>query len=130
MNLNTEALAIISVALLIWVAIVHFSMAFGVRRGKLVWGGYVRVLPPPLRQRSLAYAILLLLSAWILAAFGGVIDIAPVRGDWLRSAGWTVTVFLGFAAIYSIWKGSTWERRFFGPILLFGAALAGWLTFL
>ena len=104
-------------------------MAFGVRHGELVWTGDLRVLPPDLRRRSLGYAILLVLSAWLLAAFGGLIDIAPVRSDWLRSAGWSVMVFLGVAGLYSLWKGSTWERRMFGPFLLFGGGFAAWLTF-
>ena len=37
--------------------------------------------------------------------------------------------FLAVAAIYSLFKGSLWERVFFLPITLFGALLAGWLTF-
>ena len=127
---DTESLALIASALLIWVAIVHLVMVFGTRRGELVWSGmYPRLLPPQFRWRSLFYAVFLVFSAWVLAAFGGVVDIAPVPDDWLRSAGWVVTVFLGIAGIYSVAKGTRWERLLFGPITLFGAILAGWLTF-
>lgn len=128
--MNTESLALLSAGLLTWVAIVHLVMAFGTRRGELVWSGvYPRLLTPPFRWRSLFYAIFLLLSAWILLAFSGVVTVAPVPDDWIRSGGWVVTVFLAVAATYSIIKGSKWERLLFGPITLFGALLAGWLTF-
>jgi hypothetical protein len=127
---DTEPLSLFAAGLLFWVAIVHLVMAFGVRRGELVWSGrYPRLLTPPFRWRSLFYAVFLLFAAWVLAAFGGVIDMAPVPDDWIRSAGWVVTVFLGIAALYSLFRGSKWERLLFGPITLFGAILAGFLTF-
>ena len=128
--MDTESLALLSAGLLVWIAIVHLVMAFGVRRGELVWSGqYPRLLTPPFRWRSLVYAVALLFSAWVLLAFGGVVDLSPVPEGWLRSAGWVVTVFLGIGALYSIWKGSKWERILFGPMMLFGSVLAGWLTF-
>lgn len=128
--MTTEALSRLAAGLLTWVAIVHLVMAFGTRRGELVWSGlYPRLLTPPFRWRSLFYAIFLLFSGWLLVAFSGVLSVAPVPDDWLRSAGWVVTVFLTIAAIYSIFKGTKWERLLFGPITLFGALLSGWLTF-
>jgi hypothetical protein len=127
---SVSDLSLIAAGLFIWVAIVHLLMAAGVRRGELVWSGrYPRRLTPELRWRSLFYALLLLASAWVVAAFGGAIDFAPVPRGWLRSAGWSVTAFLAVAVIYSLFRGSRWERMLFLPITLFGALLAGWLTF-
>jgi hypothetical protein len=40
-----------------------------------------------------------------------------------------VRAFLAVEVVYSLFKGSRWERVFFLPITLFGALLAGWLTF-
>ncbi len=123
-------LALIASSLLFWVALVHLPMAFGVRRGELVWGGrFSRRLPAYLRRRSLGYGILLLLSAWVLGAMGGVIDLAPVPDHWLRSAGWVVTVSVGLAALLSFVRGSWWERYLMGPMTLFAAVVAGWMTF-
>ncbi len=128
--MDTENLSLLAAGLLVWVAIVHLVMAFGVRRGELVWSGrYPRLLTPPFRWRSVFYAVFLSFSAWVLVAFAGVVDIAPVPANWIRSAGWVVSVFLAIAAVYSIFRGSKWERLAFGPITLFGSILAGWLTF-
>lgn len=128
--MSVPALSLLAAGLFFWVAVVHLLMAAGVRRGELVWSGrYPRRLTPELRWRSLLYALLLLASAWVMATFGGAIDFAPVPQRWLRSAGWSVTAFLAVAALYSLLKGSRWERVFFLPITLFGALLAGWLTF-
>jgi hypothetical protein len=128
--MRLPAVSLLAAGLFVWVAIVHLVMAAGVRRGELVWSGrYPRRLVPSLRWRSLGYAILLVLSAWVVAAFGRAIDFAPVPERWLRSAGWVVTSFLSVAVVYSVFWGSRWERWFFLPITLFGAILAGWLTF-
>ena len=128
--MSFPAVSLLAAGLFVWVAIVHLVMAAGVRRGELVWSGrYPRRLDRPLRWRSFGYAIGLLLSAWIVAAFGRAIDFAPVPERWLRSAGWVVTAFLSMAAVYSLGWGSRWERMFFLPITLLGAVLAGWLTF-
>lgn len=128
--MDTEILTLASAALLVWVALVHLVMAFGVRMGELVWGGrYPRLLPPQLRRRSLGYAILLLVSAWVLAALGGVVDFWPVSERWQRSVAWVVAAFLALAGIASLLRGSRWERMLFAPITLLGAALAGWFTF-
>jgi hypothetical protein len=78
---------------------------------------------------SLFYAFSLLISAWVIIAFGGAVDLAPVPDLWLRSAGWVVLVYLGVAAAYSILRGSRWERLLFAPIIGLGALLAGYLTF-
>ncbi len=128
--LDITSISMITAALLTWVAIVHLVLAFGVRRGELVWSGrYPRLLTPEYRRRSLGYGLFALISAWILAAYGGVIDLAPVPHAWMRSAGWVVTVFLGIAALHSLLRGSRWERLLLGPMALLGSLLAGWLTF-
>ena len=128
--MNAEALTLLAAGLLVWVALVYLIVSFGVRRGELVWGGrHPRLLPSGLRIRSFFYAVALLLCAWVLLAAGEFVSVAPFPDEWQRSVGWVVTVFLGFAAIFSFWSGSRWERWFFGPILVFSAVLTGWLTF-
>jgi len=128
--MGTEAYSLLAAGLLAWVALVHLVLATGVRRGELVWAGhYPRLLAPPLRRMSIYYAVAVLLSAWVIAAFGGAVDLSPVPHLWMRSAGWVVTVFLGMAALLSFLRGSRWERFLFGPITLFGAVLAGLMTF-
>lgn len=128
--IDVEGVSLLAAALLTWVALVHLVVAMGVRRGELVWSGrYPRLLIPSLRRRSFGYAVLLLLSAWVVAAYGGALDVAPVPEAWMMSAGWAVMALLSFAAIYAIVRGSIWERVLFLPITLYGAILAGWLTF-
>lgn len=128
--LDLASISMITASLLVWVALVHFVLAFGVRRGELVWSGrYPRLLTPEYRRRSLGYALFVLLSAWVLASFGGAVELSPIPAQWLRSAGWVITVFLGIAAIYSFLKGTRWERLLLGPMALLGSLLAGWLTF-
>ena len=128
--MTTEASSLVAAALLAWVALVYLLMASGVRRGELVWAGrYPRRLPPTLRRASLFYAVSLLLSGWVIIAYTGVVNLAPVPEIWLRSAGWVVTVYLGVASGYSLLRGSKWERLLFAPITVLGALLAGYLTF-
>lgn len=123
-------LSLSAAALIAGVALVYFLVAFGVRRGELVWSGrYPRMLPPHLRRRSLGYAVLLVLAGWVVAAYGGAIDLSPVREEWMRSAGFVATVILAISAVHHLFKGSRWERLLFLPIVVFGALLAGWLTF-
>lgn len=78
---------------------------------------------------SLFYGFSLLLSAWVITSYGGVVDLAPVPDLWLRSASWIVMVFLVVASGYSLLRGSKWERLLFAPIIGLGALLAGYLTF-
>ncbi|MCI0425397.1 MAG: hypothetical protein L0Z47_06030 [Actinobacteria bacterium] len=128
--MDVEILATMSGALLVWVATVHLVLALGVRRGELVWSGrYPRLLPRPLRWRSLGYAAALIGSAWLLAGLAGVLDTGPLADRWARSTGFVLTVFLGLAGLASLLKGSRWERLFFAPFTLFGAGLSCWLTF-
>ncbi|HEX9762152.1 MAG TPA: hypothetical protein VGA97_03535 [Acidimicrobiia bacterium] len=130
MKVDVEWLSLLAAGLFVWMALVHLLMAGGLRMGELVWSGrYPRRLHPSYRRRSLGYAILLLLSAWVVAAFGGTVDVSPVPAAWSRSAGWVVTAFLSIAAIYNLFQGTRWERFIFLPITVFGASLAGWLTF-
>ncbi len=117
-------------ALLVWVALIYLLMAFGLRRGELVWSGrYPRMLSPELRRRSLAYGVLLVFSALTLWVQGGLISPSPIPDGWIRPAGWIATSVLAVGAVYSIVKGSRWERLLFLPITLAGAMLAGWFTF-
>lgn len=117
-------------ALLSWVALVHFVVAFGVRLGELVWAGrQPRLLDPGLRARSLGYGVLLLVSGWVLALATGVIPSSPIPDRWMRSATFSVAAFLGVAFLFSLFRGSRWERMLFAPILFLGAAMAAWLTF-
>lgn len=128
--MNVEWLTLLAAGLLVWIAMVHLLMAGGLRLGELVWSGrYPRRLHPSYRRRSLGYAVLLLLSAWVVAAFGGAVGFSPVPEYWSMSAGWVVTAFLAIATIYNLFKGTRWERFIFLPITVFGASLAGWLTF-
>jgi len=130
MKVDVEWFSLLAAGLFVWMALVHLLMAGGLRMGELVWSGrYPRLLHPSYRRRSLGYAILLLLSAWVVAAFGGAVEISPVPTAWSRSAGWVVTAFLSIAAIYNLFHGTRWERFIFLPITVFGASLAGWLTF-
>lgn len=130
MPVDTELLSILAAGLLVWVAIVHLVIAFGVRHGHLVWSGqHPRLLTPPFRWRSVVYAVFLLYAAWFFADFGEVIDLSPVPEGWDRSTSWVLPGLLAIAAVYSIWRGSKWERILFGPMLAFGAVLAGWITF-
>lgn len=128
MPLETAALA--TAALLSWVALVHVLLASGVRLGELVWSGkQPRLLDPELRLRSLLFALLLLTSAWVLTMATGVLT-SVIPGRWMQSATFAVTAFLSVGLLYSLFRGSTWERMLFAPIMAMGALLAGWLTFL
>ncbi len=128
--METEELAVLAAGLLLWVAIVHLVMAFGARQGHLVWSGqYPRLLTPPFRWRSLVYGVFLLFAAWFFAAFGELIELSPVPESWERSVAWILTATLALASLFSIFRGSKWERRLFGPILAFAATTAGILTF-
>jgi hypothetical protein len=128
--MTVEWLALIAAALFAWMALVHLLMAFGVRRGELVWSGrYPRRLPPHLRRRSLGYAVFLLLAGWVVAAYAGAVDPAPLPDTWMRSATFVAGSFLAFGALHSLVQGSRWERFLFLPITLYGAILAGWFLF-
>jgi hypothetical protein len=127
MSLQTAAMT--TAALLVWVALVHVVVAFGARVGELVWAGrQPRLLDPSLRRRSFAYAVLLVSSALVIAFATGLLD-SPIPERWMQSATFAVTAFLGIACLFSLFKGSRWERMFFAPITLLGALLAGWLAF-
>lgn len=128
--IDVEGAALLASALLVWVALVHFTLAAGVRLGELVWSGQQpRLLDPSLRLRSFIYAILLVISAFVLAFSVGVVE-SPIDERWIESATLLVTIFLAVACVYSIFNGTRWERFFFAPITLLGALVAGWLTFL
>lgn len=128
--LTQDMAIIITTALLGWVALVHFVVAFGVRLGELVWAGrQPRLLDPALRARSFGYGVLLLGSSWILAIATDVISSSLIPDRWMRSATFSVAAFLAVAFLFSVFRGSTWERMLFAPILLLAAAIATWLTF-
>ena len=126
MSIETAALAI--GILLAWIAVVHFALAVGIRRGELVWSGkQPRLLAPDLRLRSAVFAVLLLVSGWVLAEANGLVSLIPEL--YLEAAEIAVAVFLGLDSIYALIWGTRWERGLFAPILLVGAILAGWLAF-
>ncbi|HEX9847318.1 MAG TPA: hypothetical protein VGB33_02745 [Acidimicrobiia bacterium] len=128
--IDIEASALISGALLLWVALVQVVMAAGSRSGDLVWSGHQpRRLDPVLRVRSLLYAVMVVASVVILAGETGLIDILTIPDRWSMSATFVVTAFLGVITIHHIGWGSRWERLLFAPITFLGALLAGWLTF-
>lgn len=128
--LELEQLTLIACALLVWVAVVYVVLAFGVRSGELAWGGrYPRLLPGAHRWGSAFYALGLVLSAVILAEFAGQIDLVDLADGIMKATGWVVMVFLGVTALFSLFKGSRWERMLFAPIGIIGALLAGWYTF-
>lgn len=125
-----DQLALVATGLLVWVAIVHSVLAFGVRRGELAWGGrYPRLLPTPHRWGSALYALGLVLSAVMLAELAGLVDLVAVSSGVMKASGWVVTVFLGVTAMFNLFKGSRWERMLFAPIGIIGAVLVGWFTF-
>jgi len=129
--MSAESAALIIAALLGWVALVHFVVAAGVRLGELVWSGQQpRLLDPELRVRSFVYGVLLIGSGLVLAEATGLLGTSVIPENWMQSATFSVAAFLGVAFLYSVTKGSTWERMLFAPILLLGALFAGWLAFL
>ena len=125
---DTDVVVRVVAGLVAVVALIHLSLAFGLRRGELVWGGYhPRRLPPDLRRRSLWYGLLLLISSWLVLGLGGLVDLDLIPPAWHRSVGWVVMALLGLMGLYTIRKGPAWERFGFGPIVVVAAALAGWL---
>jgi hypothetical protein len=128
-QLGVDNLALATAALLGWVALVHLTLALGVRRGELVWSGQQpRLLGPELRLRSAIWAALLIASCWVLAEAAGLPTPGAIPDQYLQSAAFAVTAFLGVYSIYLVFRGSRWERMLFAPITLAGAVLAGWLT--
>lgn len=130
MSLSLETVVIVTAALLAWVALVHIVVASGVRVGELVWAGrQPRLLDPALRLRSLAYAIALIVSGLVIAVATEVISWSPITDRWMRPATFCVAAFLGTAFLFSVFRGSRWERLLFAPIVALGCGIATWLTF-
>lgn len=128
--IDIEQLSVVVAGLLILMAVVHFLLAFGLRRGDLVWAGrHSRRLPPDLRRRSLGFGVLLLVSSWLLAELAGFKGLNTIPEKWYQSVGFVITVFFAVTGLYAISRGGRWERRLFGPVLLSAAILAGLLTF-
>lgn len=129
-TLPLQTVVLVTAALLGWVALVHLVVASGVRAGELVWAGrQPRLLAPALRVRSFAYALALLVSGWIIAIGTGVITWSPISDRWMPSATFCVASFLATAFLFSVFRGSTWERLLFAPIVALGCGIATWLTF-
>jgi hypothetical protein len=129
-DLSATSAAIIGAMLLGWVALVYLVMAFGVRNGELVWSGrHIGRLPAEQRWWSLFYGLGLIASGYVLLESTGAIDVALIPDRWLGSADFAVMCFLGFATLFGLLGGSTWERMLFVPITLLGAGMAAWLTF-
>jgi hypothetical protein len=128
--MTNELMALAAAPLLCWVALVHLTLAAGVRRGELVWSGkQPRLLDPELRVRSAVSAILLVASAWVLVEATALVSIDLIPDQYTLSATFAVAAFLVVYFIYVVFKGSRWERFLFAPIVLAGAGLAGWLAF-
>jgi len=122
-------MGLMAASLLCWVAVVHMTMAVGVRRGELVWSGrQPRLLDPELRTRSALSALLLVASGWVLVEATGLVPASTIPDAYMQSATFAVTAFLGAYFLYLLFRGSLWERVLFAPIVLGGALLAGWLT--
>ena len=129
-RIDIDQLAVVAAGLLIAVAAVHLVMAFGLRRGFLVWGGYYPGrLPPELRRRSLGFGVLLLLASWVLAELAELERLDTFPDRWDQSVGFVLAAFLGVTGLYTVARDSGWERYLFGPILVFAATLAGLLAF-
>jgi hypothetical protein len=127
---SNASLALAVASPLCWVALVHLTLAAGVRRGELVWSGrQPRLLNPELRIRSAVSAILLVASALVLVEAEGLVAVDLIPEQYMLSATFAVAAFLGIYFIYVVFNGSRWERFLFAPITLAGAGLAGWLTF-
>lgn len=126
---DLELVAQVLAGLVAVVGALHLSLAFGLRRGELVWRGtYPRRLSPELRRRSLGYGVFLLVAAWVLLGLAGVVGLAPVPEGWHVSLGWVVSALLALMGLLTIKAGPAWERFLFGPIVVAAALLAGWLT--
>ena len=96
-----------------------------------MWGSYhPRRLPTQLRQRSLGFGILLLISALLLLEAVSFEGIGAISDRWDQPIGFVLTSFLGVAGLYVIFRNNAWERFMFGPILLLAAIAAGLLTFI
>lgn len=129
-GMSAESMGLVAASLLCWVAVVHLTMAVGVRRGELVWSGrQPRLLDPELRARSALSALLLVASGWVLVEATGLVPGRTIPNAFMQSATFAVTGFLGVYFLYLLFRGSLWERVLFAPIILAGALLAGWLTF-
>lgn len=128
--MSNQSLALATASLLCWVALVHVTLAAGVRRGELVWSGkQPRLLDPGLRVRSAVSALLLVASAWVLSEATGTFTTDLLPDQYMLSATFSVTAFLGIYFMYVVFNGSRWERWLFAPIVLAGAGFAGWLMF-
>ena len=124
-----QDIAMVTSALLGWVALVYLVMAAGSRSGELVWAGrQVRRLDPSLRFQALLYAVAILGSGVILVSVSGLLWESLIPDAWQISATFVASAFLILAAIGSLIWGSRWERMLFTPILTLGALVAGWMT--
>lgn len=121
-----HSVALALAAVLVVIAIVYLLMALGVRRGDMVWSGrHPRRLPPEFRQRSLLYAILLVVSAALLLPITGVTDGSIIPDQWIPAVAFVLTTFFGISGLISLTSGSTWERVLFAPVLIGAAILSG-----
>lgn len=128
-DISAQDAALISAALLGWVALIYLLMAAGLRRGELVWSGQQpRLLDPGLRVRSFLFGLGVAGSGLILVWSTGLLE-SPIPQQWEMSATFVAMSFLGVGFLYAVFAGSTWERMLFAPILLLGTLFAGWLTF-
>lgn len=128
--MSLEIAAFATAILLCWLALVHFALAAGVRRGEFVWSGrQPRLLAPELRVRSAISAILLVVSGGVLAEATGLTDFGFIPGRYMEAATFGVMAFLIVYFVYAVFSGTKWERLLVAPITLAGAVVAGWITF-
>lgn len=130
MTIDPATTAAISAPLLAGVAAVYLAMAFGLRRGELIWSGsHVGRLPTEQRIWSFLYGLVLLSSGVVLVQATDVtgVDLVPER--WLDPAVVAVFLVLGVATLVGLVRGSRWERFLFAPITLLGSGLAYWIFF-
>jgi hypothetical protein len=127
---DLQTLSLFAIGFLLWIALVHVVLAMGVRRGELVWSGrHPRRLDPGERGASALFAVSLVAAAIALAGLADWIDLSLIPPRWQRPAGFVVMSFLGLSALACFAWGSRWERYLFGPMMLFGAGLVGYMVF-
>lgn len=130
-NIDRPSIGYIAALLVGWVAVVYFSMAFGVRSGELVFSGrHVGRLPAEKRWWGFLYGLGLVLSGLVLLDLAGVTSLHWIPEGLDRSVGFVVAALLGVGTLFGAFAGSRWERMLFVPITLLGSAVAIWLTFM